>query len=78
MNHREVVQELADLIGMSFDPEVPITDLTSIRELGIDSLEVIELVLILEQRWPAAETALDDVSLDMTISDLAKVIEPHA
>lgn len=78
MPYRDIVREITDLICAAFDPpEVP-AETASLANIGLDSLELVEAQLILEDRWPAVEGALDDITTATTIADLAKLIEPHA
>ena len=78
MPYRDIVREIIDLICAAFDPEEVPSETSKLSDVGLDSLELVEAQLLLEDRWPAAEGSLDDIQLTTTIGDLARLVEPHA
>lgn len=74
MNYRDAVQELSDILGATYIPEAPITEDTTLADMGLDSLEVVEATLLIEERWPELDEALDDVALGTKVGDIARLI----
>jgi acyl carrier protein len=74
MIYRDAVQELSDILGAAYSPEAPITEDTTLADMGLDSLEVVEAVLLIEDRWPELDEALDDVALSTKVGDIARLI----
>jgi len=65
----EITESLRDYKG---DPDLAITDATTFDELNLDSLETVELIMKLEERF--------GVSIDMTgdinsVGDLVAAVE---
>ena len=74
MNYRDAVQELSDILGATYSPETPITEDSTLADIGLDSLEVVEAVLLIEDRWPEVEDKLDGVELKTTVGDIARLV----
>lgn len=75
MNYRDAVQELSDILGATYSPEAPITEDSTLADIGLDSLEVVEAVLLVEERWPKiGEDALDNIDLKTTVGDIARLV----
>lgn len=74
MTYSDVVQELIDILGATYAPETPITEDTTPALLKLDSLELVEMVMVLDERWPEAEDAFDDIGMNSSVGDIARLI----
>ena len=74
MTYRDAVQELTDIIGSAFSPASVVTEDSTLADIGLDSLEVVEAVLLIEDRWPEVEGKLDGVELKTTVGDIARLV----
>ena len=74
MIYRDAVQELTDIIGAAFSPASVVTEDSTLADIGLDSLEVVEAVLLIEDRWPEVEGKLDGVEPKTTVGDIARLV----
>lgn len=75
MKQAEIEQEVIDMLGMAFELDVPPTGETTLAELGMDSLDAVEVQLMFEDRWGAG--VLHDYRPDesVKIAEMAAEIE---
>lgn len=75
MTLEDRIQEVMDLIEMSFDSDVALAPDSTMKSIGIDSLDAVELLLVLEERWPGV--VLDDFfpTVETTVRDIASEVE---
>ena len=77
-NQNELLAEIAKIIGSLRPPSEPITLTTSIgRDLGLDSVEVMDFVMILEDRFDIS-IPLDNIAEVETVGDLCSVVKSIA
>jgi len=75
MKQPEIEQEIIDMVSMAFPLDVPPTGTTTLAELGLDSLDAVEVQLMFEDRWGAG--VLHDYRPDesVKIAEMAAEIE---
>ena len=71
----ERTQEVMDLIEMAFNAEVAIAPDSTLAALGFDSLDTIELLLLLEERFPEAMLEDYEPGTETTVRQIAEEIE---
>ena len=77
-NQNELLAEIAKIIGSLRPPSEPITLTTNIgRDLGLDSVEVMDFVMILEDRFDIS-IPLDNIAEVETVGDLCSVVKSIA
>lgn len=74
MNRAEIEQELSDLFDMAYVRREPSKLDTTFASLGLDSMDMLELMLVIEERWPVLEGEDYDLSSENTIQDVADKI----
>ena len=73
----ELMQVVMDVLE-GFQPEAAMTPETKLSEIGIDSLELIEVILVLEEKLPHSDLFDYVPELPNTIRDVAVEIEKRA
>lgn len=66
-----IISVLADHLRV---PEISVSDDKTLEDLGADSLDIIELAMLLEDEF-GIEIADDDINIDMTVAALAEIVE---
>jgi acyl carrier protein len=66
---RGVVEAVRGMVGR----DVAVGDETTLAEIGLDSLALVELALTLEQRWPIVLRA-DDYDAVHTVGDVVALV----
>ncbi len=74
----ELVQVVMDVIEDRFEPDAPMTPDSTLDQIGIDSLEVIELILLLEEKLPTADLDGYAPELSESIRQIATEIEKRS
>lgn len=71
----ERIQEVMDIIEMTFPSDAALLPDSTIKSIGIDSLDAVELLLVLEERWPGV--VLDDFfpTGEATVRDFAVEVD---
>jgi acyl carrier protein len=64
-----------DLIEMAFNSDVALLPDSDLRSIGFDSLDTIELLLLLEERWPEALLEDYEPTAETTIRQIAEEVE---
>jgi acyl carrier protein len=78
MNASEIFEKLIDLLKNKFDVSVDhITPTTTLNELGLDSLSLMEFVFAAEDAFAIRipEEELDPRQIATSLSDIANIIE---
>lgn len=75
MTLAERIQEVMDLIEMAFNSDVALLPDSDLRSIGFDSLDTIELLLLLEERWPEAKLEDYEPTAETTIRQIAEEVE---
>jgi len=78
MNASEIFEKLIDLLKHKFDVSVDhITPTTTLNELGLDSLSLMEFVFAAEDAFAIRipEEELDPRQIATSLSDIANIIE---
>ena len=70
----ELMQVVMDVLE-GFQPEAAMTPETKLSEIGIDSLELVEVTLVLEEKLPNSDLFDYVPELSNTIRDVAVEIE---
>lgn len=75
MTADERIQEIMDIVEMTFPSDAALLPDSTIKSMGIDSLDAVELLLVLEERWP--KVVLDDFfpTGETSIRDLAAEVD---
>lgn len=71
----ERIQEVMDLIEMAFNSDVAMLPDSDLRSIGFDSLDTIELLLVLEERFPEAMLEDYEPTAETTIRQIAEEVE---
>lgn len=66
---------IAEQLGIDANRIKPESDI--INDLGLDSLDIVELVMTLEEKWNIVADD-DDIKTLKTVSDVVKYIEANA
>ncbi len=75
MTRNEILNEVKIIVQKTFETEVDITEVTSLRnDLDADSLDLVELVIALEERFLGEISDEEGSKLD-TIGDIVSFIE---
>lgn len=74
----ESVREiLADHVGVGdTDPE-EITENTTLDDLGMDELDIVEIAIALEMEYEEYELNLDNLSKDTTVKDILDILKSN-
>ena len=75
MTLAERIQEIMDLIEMAFNAKVAIAPDSTLAALGFDSLDTIELLLLLEERFPEAKLEDYEPGTETTVRQIAEEVE---
>ena len=75
MTFAERIQEIMDLIEMAFNAKVAISPESTLAALGFDSLDTIELLLLLEERFPEAKLEDYEPGTETTVRQIAEEVE---
>jgi acyl carrier protein len=75
MTLAERIQEVMDLIDMAFNSDAAMLPDSDLRSIGFDSLDTIELLLLLEERFPEAKLEDYEPTAETTIRQIAEEIE---
>ena len=75
MTFAERIQEIMDLIEMAFNAKVAIAPDSTLAALGVDSLDTIELLLLLEERFPEAKLEDYEPGTETTVRQIAEEVE---
>lgn len=51
---------------------------TTLGDMRLDSLDLIELQMALEYQWPKLEGLVDEISRETTVEDLARIVHENA
>lgn len=71
----ELIQEVMDILDAAFARDDPMTPDSTLESCGFDSLELIEVLLLLEERWPEATLEDYEPTIKITIREIAVEIE---
>lgn len=69
------VQEVMDLIEMAFDSDVALLPDSTIKSIGLDSLETTEFILLVDSRWPDADMSGYQLTAETSVRDIAAEVE---
>ena len=75
MTFAERIQEIMDLIEMAFNAGVAIAPDSTLAALGFDSLDTIELLILLEERFPEAKLEDYEPGTETTVRQIAEEVE---
>ena len=68
---------LADHVGVGdTDPE-EITENTTLDDLGMDELDIVEIAIALEMEYEEYELNLDNLSKDTTVKDILDILKSN-
>lgn len=74
MNTKEIEQEVMDMVSMAFQlPRAPTREV-SLPDLGLDPFDLVEVVMMVEERFGVEDFEDVDFS-NLSIADLAKEVE---
>lgn len=75
MTLAERIQEVMDLIEMAFNSDAPLLPDSDLQSIGFDSLDTIEFLLLLEERFPEAMLEDYEPTAETTIRQIAEEVE---
>ena len=71
----ERIQEIMGLIEIAFNSDVALLPDSDLRSIGFDSLDTIEFLLMLEERFPEAMLEDYEPTAETTIRQIAEEVE---
>jgi hypothetical protein len=71
----EVVTEFRGHRNFYIPSEMELVGATTLEDLKLGSLDLVEVQLILEDRWPSVEGKLDSISGKTSLGELAMIVQ---